>query len=90
LKVSVCSLSLWRNWFYDRNDHGRGEVLLALDIQLCLHDTLHDFARTLEISNEEVSEVVELGWHIGVLGTVTYVTVTQGLDVEHERIKESE
>ena len=61
LKVSVRSLSLWRNWFYDRNDHGRGEVPLALDIQLCLHDTLHDFARTLEIDNEEVSEVVELG-----------------------------
>jgi len=88
LKVSVCSLSLWRNWFYDRNDYGRGEVLLALDIQLCLHDTLHDFARTLEIANEEVSEVVELGLHIGVLGTVTYVT--QGLHVAHKRIKESE
>jgi len=50
---------------------------------------MHDFARTLEIANEEVSEVVEpLGWHIGVLGTVTHVT--QGLDVENERIKESE
>ena len=51
-------------------------------------DTLHDFARTLEIANEEVSEVLELGWHIGVLGTVTHVT--QGLDVKHKRIKESE
>jgi len=61
---------------------------LALDIQLRLHHTLRDLARTLEITNEEVSEVVELGWHIGVLGTVTHVT--QGLDVEHERIKESE
>jgi len=40
------------------------------------------------IANEEVSEVVELGWHIGVLGAVTHVT--QGLDVEHERIKENE
>jgi len=86
--VSVRSLSLWQIWFYDRNDHERGEVLLALDIQLRLHDTLHNFARTLEIANEEVSEVVELGWHIGMLRTVTYVT--QGLDVEHERIKESE
>ena len=53
------------------------------------HDTLrHDFTRTLEIANEVVNEVVELGWHIGVLGIVTHVT--QGLDVEHERIKESE
>ena len=49
---------------------------------------MHDFARTLEIANEEVSEVVELGLHIGVLGTVTYVT--QGLHVAHKRIKESE
>ena len=88
LKVSVRSLSLWRNRFYDRNDNRRGEVLLALDIQLRLHDTLRDFARTLEIANEEVSEIVEVGWHIGVLETVTHVT--QGLDVEHERIKESE
>ena len=56
----------------DRNDHGTGEVLLTLDIQLRLHDTLRDFARTLEIANEEpeVSEVVELGWHIGVFGAV--------------------
>jgi len=53
-----------------------------------LHDTLRDFARTLKIANEEVSEVVELGWHIGVLGAVT--DVTQVLDVEHERIKENE
>jgi len=37
-------------------------------------DTLRDFVRTLEIANEEVSEVVELGWHIGVLGAVTHVT----------------
>ena len=87
--MSVRSLSLWRNWFYDRNDHGRGEALSTLDIQLCLHDTLHDFARTLEITNEEVSEVVELGLHIGVLWTVTR-RVTQGLDVEHESIKKSE
>ena len=60
----------------DRNDHGTGEVLLTLDIQLRLHDTLRDFARTLEIANEEpeVSEVVELGWHIGVLRAVTHVT----------------
>jgi len=49
---------------------------------------LHDTFRTLEIANEEVSEAVELRWHIGVLGTVTHVT--QGLDVEHERIKENE
>ena len=53
-----------------------------------LHDTLRDFARTLEIFNEEVSEIVELGWHVGVLGAVTHLT--QGLDVEHERIKENE
>jgi len=76
----------------DRNDHGRGEVLLTLDsdIQLRLHDTLRDFAHTLEIANEEseVSEVVELGWHIGVRGAVTHVW--PGLDVEHERIQESE
>ena len=75
-------------FLYDRNGHGRSEVLLALDTQLRLHDTLYDFARTLEIANEEVSEVVELGLHIGVLGTVTYVT--QGLHVAHKRIKESE
>jgi len=54
---------------------------LVLDIQLRLHDTLRDFARTLEIVNEKVSEVVELGWHIGVLGAVMHLT--QGLDVEH-------
>ena len=86
--MSVRCLSLWRNWFYARNDHGRGEVLLDLDIQLRLHDTLRDFARRLEIANEEVTEVVEFGCHIGVLETVTHVT--QGLDVEHERINESE
>ena len=51
-------------------------------------DVLRNYARTLEIANEKVSEVVELGWHIGVLRAVTHVT--QGLDVEHERIKESE
>jgi len=62
---------------------------LTLDIQLRLHDTLHDFARTLEIANEEASEVVELGGHIFLLGPVTHVSL--GLvDVEHERIKESE
>jgi len=62
---------------------------LTLDIQLRLHDTLRDFARTLDIANEEVSEVVELGGHIEVLGAVTHVLL--GLvDVEHERIKESE
>ena len=88
--MSVRSLSLWQIRFYDRNDHERGEVLLALDIQLRLHDTLHNFARTLEIANEEVSEVVELGWHIGVLGTVTYVTQGLDSDVVHERIKGSE
>ena len=88
--MSVRSLSLWQIRFYDRNDYERGEVLLALDIQLRLHDTLHNFARTLEIANEEVSEVVELGWHIGVLGTVTYVTQGLDSDVEHERIKGSE
>jgi len=58
---------------------------------LRLHDTLRDFVpvRTLEIANEESSEVVELGGHIGVLGAVTHVS--PGLvDVEHERIKESE
>ena len=59
-------------------------ALSTLDIQMRLHDTF----RTLEIANEEVSEAVELRWHIGVLGTVTHVT--QGLDVEHERIKENE
>ena len=75
-------------FFYDRNGHGRGEVLLTLDIQLRLHDALRNYARTLEIANKKVSEVVELGWHIGVLRAVTHVT--QGLDVEHERIKESE
>jgi len=42
--------------------------MITLDIQLRLDDTLRDFARTLEIANEEVSEVVELGGHIGVLG----------------------
>ena len=62
---------------------------MTLDIQLRLHDTLRDFVRTLEIANKEVSEVVELGGHIGVLGAVTHVS--PGLvDVEHERIKESE
>ena len=61
---------------------------MNLDIQLHLHDALRNYARTLEIANKKVSEVVELGWHIGVLRTVTHVT--QGLDVEHERIKESE
>ena len=49
---------------------------------------MRDFARTLEIANEEVSEVVELGRHIGVLGAVVHVSL--GLDVEHERIRESE
>ena len=53
-----------------------------------LHITLRNFAHTPEIANEEVSEVVEVGWHIGVLGSVTHVT--QGLDVEHERFKENE
>jgi len=72
----------------NRNDHGRGEVLLTLNIQLRLHDTLRDFARTLDITNEEFSEVVELGWHIGVLGAVIHVL--PGLDVKHERIEESE
>jgi len=74
----------------DRNDHGTGEVLLALDIQLHLHDALRDFAHTLEIAYEEpeFSEFVELEWHIGVLGAVTHVW--PGLDVEHERIQESE
>ena len=43
-------------FFYDRNDHGRGEVLLSLDIQLRLHDTLRNYARTLEIANKKVSE----------------------------------
>jgi len=62
---------------------------VTLDIQLRLHDTLRDFVRTLEIANEEVSEVVELGGHIGVLGAVTHVS--PGLvDVENERIKERE
>jgi len=46
---------------------------LTLDIQLRLHDTLRDFVRTLEIANEEVSEVVKIGGHIGVLGTVRHV-----------------
>ena len=46
-------------FFYDRNGHGRGEVLLTLDIQLRLHDTLHKYARALEIANKKVSEVVE-------------------------------
>ena len=49
---------------------------------------LHDTFRTLDIADEEVSEVVELGWHIGVLEAVTHVT--QGLDVENKRIKENE
>ena len=47
---------------------------MTLDIELRLHDTWCDFARTLEIANEETSEVVELGGHIGVLGTVTHVS----------------
>jgi len=42
----------------------------------------------IEIANEEVSEVVELGRHIGVLGAVTHIS--PGVDVEHERITESE
>ena len=59
------------------------------DIQLRLHDTLRDFVRKLEIVNEEVSEVVDLGAHVGVLGAVTHVS--PGLvDVEDVRIKESE
>ena len=37
-------------------------------------DVLRNYARTLEIANEKVSEVVELGWHIGVLRAVTHVT----------------
>ena len=49
-------------------------VLLTLDIQLLLHDALRNYARTLEIANKKVSEVVELGWHIGVLRAVTHVT----------------
>ena len=62
---------------------------MTLDIQLRLHDTLRDFARTLEITNEKASEVVELGGHIVVLGAVTHVS--PGLvDVEHASIKESE
>jgi len=62
---------------------------LPLDIHLRLHDTSRDFVRTLEIANEEVSEVVELGGHIVVLGAITHVSL--GLvDVENERIKESE
>ena len=62
---------------------------MTLDIELRLHDTWCDFARTLEIANEETSEVVELGGHIVVLGAVMHVP--PGLvDVEHERIKESE
>jgi len=41
------------------------------------------------MANEEVSEVVKIGGHIGVFGTVRLVTL--GLDdVENERIKESE
>jgi len=45
--------------------------------------------RTLEIANEEVIEVVELGGHIGVLGAVMHVS--PGLvDVKNKRIKESE
>jgi len=64
---------------------------LTLDIQLRLHDTLRDFVRTLEIANEEVSEVVELGGHIGVLEAVTHVSTGLRLvHVKHERIKESE
>jgi len=44
---------------------------------------------TLEIANEEVSEVVEIVRHIGVLRTVMHVS--PGLvDVENERIKERE
>jgi len=66
-------------FFYDRNDHGRGEVLSTLDIQLRLHDTLRKYARTLEIANKKVSEVVEFGGYIGVFRAVTHVT--QGLDV---------
>jgi len=54
------------------NGHGRGGLLLALDMQLRLHDTLRDFARTFEIANEEVSEVAELRWHNRVLGRVTH------------------
>jgi len=73
----------------DRNGHGRGEVLLTLDIQLRLHDALRDFVRTLEIANEEVGEVVELGGHIGVLGAVTHVSPGR-VNVDNERIKESE
>ena len=44
---------------------------------LRLHDTLRDFVpvRTFEIANEEFSEVVELGGHIGVLGAVIYCWV---------------
>ena len=53
---------------------GTGEVFLTLDIQLRLHDALRNYARTLEIANKKVSEVVELGWHIGVLRAVTHVT----------------
>ena len=59
-------------FLYDRNGHGRSEVLLALDTQLRLHDTLYDFARTLEIANEEV---VELEWHIRALGAVTHIVL---------------
>ena len=55
-------------FFYDRNGHGRGEVLLTLDVQLRLHDTLRNYARTLEIANKKVSEVVEL-WCPYVKGT---------------------
>jgi len=62
---------------------------LTLDIELRLHDTWCDFARTLEIANEETSEVVELGGHIVVLGAVSHV-LSGLVDVEHERIKESE
>jgi len=46
---------------------------------------LRNYARTLEIANKKVSEVVELGWHIGVLRAVTHVT--QGLDVEQSQIE---
>jgi len=57
---------------------------LALIIQICLHDTLHDFTRTLEIANEEVSEVVEI-W-----GAWDSHACNAGLDVENEKIKENE
>jgi len=57
---------------------------LAVNIRICLHDTLHDFTRTLEIANEVVSEVVEL-W-----GAWDSHACNAGLDVENERIEESE